>query len=324
MRGNMCSPTVSTTFERWNSPRPAPWLISASRSAPQKLVWMTSGARARSAEISAPNCPCEQFRELRVDDFHAGHEGLHGGGEVAPRILPPSVILVESGDALDVREHLGEVAGGGGVVHHRMRPGAEDVAVARLLEHPGRAAVDEDGKHPQLLRRPGNGEAIAARYVAHDYVDAAPLDQVAQFGDLLGGAAGLVHVDRDDPRPRQPRAGERRRDGPGVDRVDGEFRPVARRNPEMRRRRPGQETDDGDRDLAPVLGRRPSGRRRRQHGGHDRPQRLRREHPLLLRSARAFLRRAAPRGNPTARPASRKTRRARPRRAAGGRTTSRP
>ena len=224
----------------------------------------------------------EEFGELFVDDFDVGVERAHRGDEIEPRILTPGIILIEPGDGAHFGEHLRQIAGGGDVIHHRMGAGAEDVAVAGLLEHAGRAAIDEHGEEFELLGRARDGQAIAAGDIAHYHVDAAALREVAQFGDLLGRAAGLVHIDGGDPRARQPDARKGRGQRAGIDGVDGELGAVLRRDAEMRGGGAGQETDDGDADFAPragVLRRRRCRQGGRQKGGEGQsPQGLQGRH----------------------------------------------
>jgi hypothetical protein len=217
-----------------------------------------------------PELAREKPRELLVDDLDLGLERGHRGHEVAPRVLAPGVVLVEPGDRPDLGRTLEQVAGGGDVVHDRGRRHAEDVVVARLLEHPRRAAVDEDGELAHLLRHLRDRQAVAARDVAEHQVDAAPLDEVAELGDLLGRPSRLVDEERHDARSGEAGRVVGRRHRAGVEGVDDELGAVARRDAEMDRTRPGQVGHHGDRDLA-LLGARLAGAAARHcEGGEQR------------------------------------------------------
>ena len=111
----------------------------------------------------------------------------------------------------------------------------------------GRAAVEEDGELLQLLGDRRDREAVAARDVADHRVDVLALDQVAELGHLLRGAAGLVDED-------ELRSGGRR--SPSWRRAPGIFPPlsastsdlgaVARRDAERAGGGAGEEGDDAE------------------------------------------------------------------------------
>jgi hypothetical protein len=125
-----------------------------------------------------------------------------------------------------------------------VRAGAEHVFVACILEDAGRAAVEQ---HRELLELLGDGrdrQAIAARNVADDEVDAR--GEAAELGDLLLRTAVLIDDDELDRVAAETLLRVGGRQGTGIEHLGGKLGGVARRNPERSGRRPGDERDDAD------------------------------------------------------------------------------
>ena len=113
--------------------------------------------------------------------------------EILPRILAPGVIWVDGADIGHVDTAPYKVAGHGDVIHRAVGRRAKDVFELVLLEDARRTAVKENEKPLQFLGRRRDSESIARTNIAQQRVDVVALERIAQFFDLLGGAAGLVN-----------------------------------------------------------------------------------------------------------------------------------
>jgi hypothetical protein len=118
--------------------------------------------------------------------------------------VAPGVVLVDVVDGAELDVARLEVAGERDVVHHRVRGGAEHVAVLAVLEDARRAAVVKDEEFLHLLGDRCHRQAVAGAHVADDRVHLLAVVEVAQLLHLLGRAAVLVDVDRLDPTPPKP------------------------------------------------------------------------------------------------------------------------
>ena len=160
--------------------------------------------------------------------------------------MPPGVILVQPGIERDVLDLVRDVECRRDAVHGGVRRGTEHVFARRLLEDPGRATVVEHGERLQLFGDRDDCETAARGDVTEYGVDVVALDQVAVFGDLVGGRAHLIDVFRHDlgaPEARRVVGSGR---FAGVERFDDDFGGVAAGNAERRCGRTGQERYDAE------------------------------------------------------------------------------
>jgi hypothetical protein len=124
-----------------------------------------------------------------------------------------------------------------------MRGGAKHVFVVALLEYPGRAAVVQDQEPFHFLGRRRHREAVAGTHVPHHRVDLFAVVEVLQFLDLLGGAAGLVDVDRLDLQAAEALLVVRGRRLTGVEGFDQDFGAIDRGDAETFGGLPREEAD---------------------------------------------------------------------------------
>jgi hypothetical protein len=174
----------------------------------------------------------EQLRKQLLVDFCLRRQHPHRPHEVAPGILAPGVILIDAGIERDVFLLGEEVACRAGIIHGRVRGGAEDIFARLLLEDAGRAAVEIDGERLELVRDRCHREAAAGRDVADDSVDLIALHQIAEFGHNLRGGAGFVDVLGVDLGAAQADGVVGCRRGAGVERLDHDLGAVAAGHPE--------------------------------------------------------------------------------------------
>ena len=134
-----------------------------------------------------------------------------------------------------------------------MGGGAKDVFVFVLLEDAGRAAVEENQKLLELLGRRRDREAVARADIAQDRIDMVALEGVAQFLDLLGGAAGLVDELDFDLQAAEADFVVGLGEASGIERIDDGLRALHGRLAEQFGRRPGEKGDEGQFEYVVVL-----------------------------------------------------------------------
>ncbi len=124
--------------------------------------------------------------------------------------------------------------------------GAEHIIVFRLLEDAGRAAIHQYQHLFQFFGDRRHRETVAGADIAEHDIDMVALIEVAQFLDLLGGAAVLVDDDGLDLHAAEADLVVRRGRGSFVQLVDDELAAVTGRDAETVRGRPGQERHDAE------------------------------------------------------------------------------
>ena len=188
----------------------------------------------------------EQLGELLLlGGLDVRRHDFHREVEVAPRILSPGIVLIEPDIAVleQFRVLAGDVARRARVVARAVAHGAEQVfrLLHQFFEDPRRAADRHQGENLDLLGDARHRRAGSRRDVADDQVDAVLLHLVAQLGDLLGAAAGLVVDQRLDLATGKPHAVIGRRKLAVVDPADDQLDALFRRDAESRRAGAGKE-----------------------------------------------------------------------------------
>ncbi len=211
--------------------------------APEARVDHVGAAREQRRDLGA-ELAGHELRHLRGLDLDAGLERLHRGLEVGPGILTPGIVLIDAGDRLHVRQPFEQIERDRDVIHGAVRAGAEHVLVACVLEDARRAAVEQHRELLELLGDRRDRQAVAARNVADDEIDARR--EAAELGDLLLRAARLVDDDELDRVAAKTFLRVGRGQGAGVEHLGGELGGVARRHAERAGCRPRHEGDDAD------------------------------------------------------------------------------
>ena len=198
-------------------------------------------------------------------------ELFHRFGEVAPGILPPGIILVDPGDALEIGVTFQQIAGRRDIVHRRGTAGTKEVFRRGndIFKDLRGAAVEKDGQLAQFFGYRSDRLAMAAGDIADHHIDFLLLDELAILGDLLLSIAGFVDEDCFQLGAGNPFGVVRSRNVTGVNGLDHEFRSIAGGNTERSRSAAGQEGDQTDFNCGCIFG---CGRYRSQCQNCDKTQ----------------------------------------------------
>ena len=134
-----------------------------------------------------------------------------------------------------------------------MRGGAKDIFELVLLEDAGRTALQENQEPLELLGRRRDREAIARADIADHRIDMVALECVAQFLNLLRGAASLIDELHLDFQAAEADLVVRLGQAAGIERIDDGLGALHGRLASRFSRRPRDKGDEGQLKHVVVL-----------------------------------------------------------------------